>query len=224
MYNWKFSFTKDLDLNKFTPEAEKILEVFRDAMGTKNWTAEEIITQAGDSDALGLLKDENSNVGAYLFFTTPKEKFNDKHLIWIDAISVKKSLRGNSHYENGIKQAREFSGTNYDFGYVGGRSQNPVIFFLRDRLKKDSPLFPFDGLYSQEMMEFLIKNVAEVRRPYEKFCLDVSFGICRKAYKGKLGDYDENFRKDRVDEFEEKLKNWNFDRYKGDSLIIIKQL
>ncbi|MBK7360507.1 MAG: hypothetical protein IPI96_14975 [Saprospiraceae bacterium] len=198
--------------------------MFRDAMGTKNWTVEEIITQADDSDALGLLKDENDNVGAYLFFTIPKEKYRGKHLLWIDAISVRKKLQGNNYYTNGIKEAMLFSGKEYAFGFVGGRSQNPLIFFLRDELKRKSTLFPFDKLYTDKMMKFLIKNVGEVRKPYEKFRLDVSFGICRKAYKGKLGDYNENLIIGRGKRFEEKLRNWNFDRYKGDSLIIIKKL
>ena len=80
MYNWNFSFTKNLLKEKLPQIAESILGVFHDAMGTNNWTAEEIITQATDSDALGLLRDENNNIGAYLFFTIPKEKFQGKNI------------------------------------------------------------------------------------------------------------------------------------------------
>lgn len=83
---------------------------------------------------------------------------------------------------------------------------------------------PFDKLYSDEMMKFLIENVGEVKKSFNKFRLDVSFGICRKAYKGKLGDYDENLRVGRGEMFEKKLKGWSFDRYQGDSLIIVKKI
>lgn len=227
MYNWIFSFTKDISTEDKFLIAENILAVYRDAMGSEGWSVDEICDRAEKSTALGLLKDAKNNIGGYLLVTVPSEPLNDKHILWIDSISVRKALQKHGYYQRGIKKVMKKFSKYYTFGFVGGRSQNPLIFYLRDKLS-DNKLYPFDDLYPGELMEYLINHVYEVGEPYDEGKLkneDLKRGICRKIYKkGKLGDYEENIDRGRSAKFEAKLKEWDFQRQKGDALIIIKQL
>lgn len=204
----------------------KIIDVFIDGMGQAGWEPYKVKRQLNSSNILGLLEGENREAHGYFFATIPKKKFNGKHLLWIDACSVRQSIQKLGYFSKGVEEIKNIY-KDCDFGFVGGRSQNPIVFRTIDKLST-KVYYPFDKLYTNEIIAFLkntIKN--EVKRPSEKKeqGLNHENGIVTNAYWGKkLGNYKVDLNNNAILGYEKKLSEWNFDRCKGDAVIILKEL
>ncbi len=223
----KWNFRKTAECKEdLTGIVAKVIDVFNDGMKQGEWKPHNVKRQLNSSHILGLLEDERGNAYSYFFATIPKQRFNGRHLLWIDACSVRQKFQKYGHFLKGIEVIKTIY-TQYDFGYVGGRSQNPIVFRTLDKLSSN-PYYPFDKLYTPEIIAFLkstIKN--EVKRPSENTSqgLNVENGIVTNAYwHKKLGDYKVDLNNDGILGYEKKLSKWNFDRCNGDAVVLFKEL
>lgn len=222
---WNFKKTSEYKLDLENTIA-KITDLFNDGMGQEGWKPYKIKRQLKSSHVLGFLEDEYGKDFSYFFATIPKKRFDGKHLLWIDACSVRQRFQRNGIFSKGVEEIKNIY-KKYNFGYVGGRSQNPIVFRTIDKLSSDI-YYPFDKLYPSEMINFLkdtIKN--EVKRPSEtkEQGLNLENGIVTNAYWGKkLGNYKVDLNNEDILRYEKKLSEWGFDRCNGDSVIILKQI
>jgi len=227
MWTWHFSQTDEIPAALFPEIARDILDVFNDGMGQGewNWSIDQIEKTFESSDILGLLKNETGECGGYFFATLPQETLFRKSVLWIDACSVRKALQRNGYFH----QALEVIKHNFpalDFGFIGGRTQNPEVLRIFDRLSPSNDYYPFEKPYSPQIMDFLKNNIAnEIKKPSENNALNGSNGIIRNAYWGsRLGDYQIDLGDERIRFFEAQLDKWQFNRDDGDALIILKRL
>jgi hypothetical protein len=132
---------------------------------------------------------------------------------------LKKLAQGNKKTREVWKRASAFF-PGRRFGWIGGRTQNPLIMHRYDTL---GYLFPFEMAYNEGdgrlVMEYLLANIEEVSSSSR---LDKSNGICRGKYGQRLGDYEIGI--DGAEELEAKLSAWEFDHDKGDAVIIVSRL
>ncbi|MBK8965286.1 MAG: GNAT family N-acetyltransferase [Lewinellaceae bacterium] len=218
-FQWFFNKTIDISKSKRYNYATIILKIFENGMGIKGWSLERIIEQLEASTLLGLLQNGNSYEG-YFFATIPSEQFEGKSILWIDAVSITKGHQKNSWIQKGIDEIMKFF-SEYDFGIIGGRSQNPVVFKLFTKIGSGEYL-PFSRNYTKSEMDFLIKNIYEVNKPNVEGKLNQQIGICKNTYKeGKLGDYP-ILEFPNAEQYELLLSQNGFNRHEGDSVILIK--
>jgi hypothetical protein len=88
-------------------------------------------------------------------------------------------------------------------------------------------VFPFDKLYDskdgQSIMAFLLEHIAEVQTTHQRGKLNIINGICTQLYpQGRLGDYCVDLEK--VARFETQLQAWEFQRERGDAVILVSSL
>jgi len=218
---WNFRRTLDYPDADFTKHlAPQILDVYEDGMGSKGWSIAEIAKQKTASTLLGLLEDSDKDIFGYCFVTIPAALFQRRKILWIDACSISRDLQSEGYYKKAIKKVIGLYDRN-SFGYLGGRTQNPVIMYSHDKYC-EGKFLPFDDLYPDELMQFLIMNIPEVREVGEN--LDKEKGLCKKAYNGILGEYPKGLSKGRCSQFEEELKTFGFNRDEGDAIIVLKEL
>lgn len=200
-----------------------ILETFRNGFGLKDgWSPAEVHRALGRSSILALLKSQDNQIVGYAFFSTPEEPLLGKNLLWEDAICIHKNWQGKGLSTAHLFQAIcEFLPTK-TFGWLGGRTQNPVVILRYAHL---GTLYPFDRSYAdgegKTIMAFLLDHIPEVKaaRP----ALDLQTGICKRTYpEGRLGDYP--IEKKRGEIYELWLNRWGFSRNAGDAVIVISQL
>lgn len=219
MYQWKFQSLKGI---KEFDEAllKKIHEIFLEGFGLKEgWSLDGIRNRLQNSTLLGLLSDGNEIFG-YSIFSVPNIPLKDKYLLWEDSICVQKNIQGKKLSIKAIEGAFN-SFPKLQFGWVGGRTQNPIVF---KRYAGFGKLFPFDATYSDDegkrVMAYLLQNISEVKE-VEK--IDLSTGICFNFYsEGRLGSYSLAIKG--IERFEEKLRKWNFYRDRGDCIIVISKI
>ena len=108
------------------------------------------------------------------------------------------------------------------YGWIGGRTQNPLVFL---RYAKLGTVYPFDQLYTNDLgisvMKYLLENIAEVKEFKDR--LNLNTGICRGVYpEGKLGDYPISIKGG--EHYEKLLRIWRFNRENGDAIITVVKL
>ncbi len=222
---WNFKKRKEYDLI-IDETVNKLIDIFNDGMGQSEWKPNKVKRQLKSSHVLGLLEDEQGKSYSYFFATIPRRKLNEKNLLWIDACSVRMKYQKFGLFAKAIEQLKT-SYPKYNFGFAGGRSQNPIVFKIIDKLS-DKAFYPFDKLYSIEQIEFLketIKN--EVGRPSNNKDqhLNQENGILTNAYwHRRLGNYPVDLNNEIVLRYEKKLSSWNFDRCNGDAVVLLKEL
>jgi hypothetical protein len=219
MYQWNFQCLQGV--TEFECDILKeIHQIFLEGFGLPaGWSFDGIKNRLQKSTLLGLLSDGRKIVG-YSIFSVPNIPLQGKYLLWEDSICLRKQIQGKNLSVEAIKGAMN-SFPNKQFGWVGGRTQNPIIL---KRYAKFGKLFPFDATYSDGegkiLMEYLLHNVAEVKEVKQ---IDLCTGICRNFYsEGRLGDY--SIAIEKIEQFEKQLRNWNFNRHRGDCIIVVSQL
>ena len=174
------------------------------------------------STIVGLLKEGDGEIGGYAFYSVPSAELWGSHLLWEDAICIKKGLQGRGLSSRLLFAKASSMFPEWKFGWIGGRTQNPLV------IRRYQPLgrvFPFDQLYSEEkgrlIMDFLTMNVAEVMDVTAN--LDRRTGVCHRVYsEGRLGDYGTLLNG--TERFEKLLEQWGFDRERGDAVVTVVEL
>lgn len=219
MFTWKFRKVSDMGaIDKTMVKA--IHDVYLDGFGEEEgWSDEGIGKMFDHSKVLGLLTTDTDGIVGYAFYAIPELLLMGSHMLWENAICVKKSAQGRRN-TSGIWYRASALYPGRTFGWIGGRTQNPLIM---SRYKKLGYLFPFETAYDEGdgrlVMEYLLANIEEVSSAPP---LDKGNGICRRKYKRRLGDYELGI--EGTEELEAKLSAWEFDRDKGDAVIIVSRL
>ncbi|MDM8559071.1 hypothetical protein [Candidatus Parabeggiatoa sp. HSG14] len=226
---WKFQFLKNV--KEFDEKlVTRIHQIFLDGFGLKKgWSLEGIRKSLTQSTILALLTEEKGDVSGYAIYSVPEVPLQGAYMLWEDSLCIMKHLRGKLSsgklpkraVENAVRFLREQYGDEYKFGWVGGRTQNPIVMKMYAQF---GTIFPFDVLYSEkegkEVMEYLLQHIAEVEEIKQ---LEKNNGICRSVYdSGRLGDYQVGIKG--TEKFEEQLLKWNFNRQNGDAIIVVSKL
>ena len=217
---WQFHHLRDLEPDDALTES--MHKIFLDGFGLKEgWSIGGIKKALMRSTILGLLVDPKGNTWGYAMYTIPDEPLMGTYFLWEDAICLKKDAQGKGFSSIVWGMILSFY-SNRKFGWVGGRTQNPLII---KRYSNFGTLFPFDFTYAQSdgklIMDFLCQHIAEVR---DVEYLKKETGICRRVYsEGRLGDYPIPSEKD-ILKFEKRLSDWNFQRENGDAIVVVAKV
>ena len=216
---WKFKYCMS---QLSTKSAKQIHNVYMDGfeLTKKSWSIEGIKRAYKDSTLMGTLNDVDGDIFGYTFYYVPKETFKGQHFIWNNATCLRKECQGKGYYSLGIlKQVMEMF-PEFNFGWTGGRSQNPKIYL---RYKKIGYCYPLDEPYNKSeigknLIEFMRMNIQEVSKVKN---FNNHYGIAFKAYStGELGSQKDNMKIEGVSKIEKKLLKWNFNRLNGDALVV----
>lgn len=216
---WQFHHLKDLEPDYAL--AESIHKIFLDGFGLKEgWSTEGIKKALMRSTMLGLLVDPKGNTWGYAMYTIPDAPLMGTYFLWEDAICLKKDAQGKGFSSNVWGMILSFY-SNRKFGWVGGRTQNPLVI---KRYSKFGYLYPFESTYDHGegklVMDYLGRHIAEVRDVKQ---LDRNNGICHSVYReGKLGDYSMSVTG--AVAWEKQLSERGFQRERGDAVIIVAKL
>lgn len=220
--NWVFNNCKTLSEQEKRILAPKIKAIFENGMGINGYSEARIWEQLNQSTLIGLLQQQGNMMG-YFFVTIPESQLHHQSLLWIDACCIYKTLQSKGLYARALAilyDIYQYQG----FGWLGLRTQNPVMMHLIDKMNAND-LYPFDKYYDSEIINYLIDNVYEARKPYLANRLELHTAICKKVYaEGRLGKYPDAIDKGRTSYFETKLKSFQFERDAGDAIILLKKL
>ena len=200
----------------------QILDVFRDGFALPQaWTLAQSRHAMVRSDVLGLLVNAHAQVFAYAFYSIPPETLFGKHVLWEDAICIRQALQGQGYASEALIHQVCSHFPEYNFGWLGGRTQNPQIF---RRYAHFGALYPFDQSYAEGsgpfVLAFLRQHITEVNEDWLR--TDPLTGICKNIYpEGRLGNYTIDLEKH--ERFEQMLNNWGFERSAGDAVIVVAQ-
>jgi hypothetical protein len=225
-FTWTLSRPKaasDTDHAECDGWVRDIQRIFKDGFGLpSDWRSESIRRKLGHCSLFGFLSEKekpNATALGYAVYSIPNEPFRGRCILWEEAICIVKDarIRGMGLSFAALRNAMACF-PELDFGFVGGRTQNPVIFKRYASLGK---LFPFDFGYSSEegrdIMRFLKSHIPDTDSAEE------TTGISRKQYReGKLGDYRVHI--EGGERFESWLEERQFDRDNGDAIILVAEL
>ncbi|GEM_PF-3479513 len=223
-HTWQFQFLE-------TPETvsdsgiEGIHSVFSDGFGLpEGWNREDIRCALYRSDVMGLLHSSNGAIMGYAFYSAPETPLEGRYFLWEDAICLRKSVQGMGYTGRTLFESVAALFTERVFGWLGGRTQNPLVFLRYANLGQ---VLPFDVSYTsvlgQKVMRFLLEHIVEVQEASAMGVLEQATGICHGIYReGKLGDYSTDSPS--LARFESLLHSWIFDRDAGDALLVVTHL
>lgn len=198
---------------------QEIHNTFLNGFGLqKGWSLEGIHQTLLNSNMAFLLQDRNGVNCGYAMYDIPNERLDGRALLWENAICFRKDLQGQGVSRKIFQEILEMP-SSHDIGYIGGRTQNPIVM---TRYSGFGPAYPFDKSYlsedGQRLLGFLRRNVQEVSQ-IKTF--NEASGIGRSVYRGgRLGDYP-------VDEsraVESYLRLHEFKRENGDAVVIVSDL
>lgn len=194
-----------------------IQDVFRDGFGINGWSLSEIEGTLRRCNVLGLLLDQQRSVCGYALYSIPQPSLRGASLLWEDAICLRKRARGQGLSNRAIEFALGLH-PERRFGWLGGRTQNPIVM---RRYSRKGVTFPFDIAYVEkeglDLIRFLLQNVSEVQKVR---AFNTTTGICSGVYGRRLGDYPWcDFG-----QFERHLLALDFDRNKGDAVVVVTKL
>lgn len=103
---------------------------------------------------------------------------------------------------------------------VAARTQNPDFVLMLQKLKPQE-LLPGESGYSGKDLE-LIKAIKEQVIELHEADVDLSKGICKKAYRErKLGDYEIDLNNKLVSQIEQRFEALGFNRDDGDAVVVV---
>lgn len=223
-YAWHFqTLHGDTAINE--ADVEQILATFRDGFALPGgWSLAGVHEALQRSTVLGLLRDAKGAIFGYAFYSIPQAMLEGTYLLWEDALCLRRAVQGCGYTRSLIEGVCTLF-PNRAFGWVGGRTQNPVVMLRYAGM--DGTLFPFSRAYDSEegraLLDFLLEHLEEVRQPHEAGTLEAATGICRAVYpEGRLGDYPVDCNGAAL--FEPQLADWGFDRERGDAVLIVTHL
>lgn len=216
VFHWEF-FAPDEVRQTSLDLPLAIHNVFCDGFEIDGWSLSGIETSLQRCDMLGLLLDQQRSICGYALYSVPQHPFCGASLLWEDSICLKKKAQGKGFSTKAIELALALY-PGRAFGWLGGRTQNPVIM---RRYSRQGTTFPFDIGYEEQegprLIQFLLQNVPEVRAPKS---FNIRTGICSGVYRRRLGNYPWHDQ----GEFERHLLRSGFDRDKGDAVVVVARL
>jgi hypothetical protein len=223
MFDWQFQLAKNIESDD-SRLLKSIHQVFLDGFGlSKGWSIEGIRKRLRTSNVAGFLRKDGEEIYGYAFYSVPSEPLGEAYMLWEDGICLRKEVQGKELTKQVVEKAC-FIFPGRRFGWVGGRTQNPVVM---SRYSKFGLLLPFDTSYNspdgKPVMDYLLKHIEEVKDVYKGQRLDLRNGICRGIYReGRLGDYPLEVKG--TEKFHRQLLQWGFQRDSGDAAIIVSKL
>lgn len=203
---------------------EELHQVCVNGFGIKSdqWATDNRL-MLSQSTILGKLLNQQGKVFGIAFYSAPDAFLDGTHFLWEDGICLVKEAQRKGYSWTAIEQAAKMF-PEHNFGWVGCRTQNPAMFLRYAKLGKT---FPFDELYDtangRRVINFLLENIAEVQEVGTSNTLNKGTGICTDVYpQGRLGNYPTGL--DGTEAFEKKLKQWGFQRDRGEAVIIVSCL
>jgi hypothetical protein len=200
---------------------QQVHDVFRAAFGFEPAQGlDSIRDRLRNSTVLGLLRAESADVHGFACYSVPSVPLGETYFLWGDGMALMPGVQGRGLTQGFIERACAlFPGRR--FGWMGGRTQNPVVFRWHAKFGR---VFPFDGTYAEpegrRVLRYLREHVAEVR---EAAMVDDITGICRGAYRWTYRPaYLAHARA--TEPFEQQLRTWAFNRDQGDALILVARL
>jgi hypothetical protein len=220
LYQWSFINLQEVQ----DAPAELILvlrQIFADGFGlTTLWQEEDAQHALTRSTILGLLQNPTGQIGGYAFYTLPEAPLLGSHLLWEDAVCLRKSLQGQGYAGHKLFACiREYL-NDRTVGWLGGRTQNPIVM---RRYARFGETLPFNALYDEQpqVMNYLIEHIAEVQSAQQR--MDKRTGICRQVYpEGRLGDYPTDVPG--TEKYQDLLKSWGFSPERGDAVVVLTHL
>jgi hypothetical protein len=196
-------------------------EVFRYAFGFEPVHGiESVRHRLLNATVLGLLRDATGAVQGFACYSVPDMPLAGAHFLWGDGMAIAPAVQGRGLSLGVVERACAlFPGR--AFGWMGGRSQNPIVF---QRYARFGKTFPFDATYAEGegrfVLNFLRQHIAEVR---ESDDVDPISGLCPRAYRWSYAaDY--LSRAAGADRIEAQLRRFGFDRSRGDAVIVTTKL
>ncbi len=220
MYNWKFQRLYGNE-NFNDRLIEDLCAAFIDGMGISTYSKEDIRQRLSHCQLLGVLEGEDGSVYGSIMVSVPETPLDGKYFIWGNGGYLAKAAQKRAVWRQ-ILEKVEACFPEKDFGWIGCRTQNPLMMRSYGLFGK---LYPFEGDYGdtegQMLMDYMLQHVEHVRDVPELFRHK---GICKALYReyniGKLGDYPVNIN----GQIERQLDRWGFDRDNGDSLVVVAKL
>jgi hypothetical protein len=200
----------------------QIQDIFRDGFNrNKGWGEDSIRKRLSNSGVLGLLETRDGLPSGYAIYSSPEEKLDGGFVLWEDAICIRRSLQGKgaSRTVDLLKELASAFGR--EFAWFGGVTQNPAVYKRYARLGRVFPVDePFASNDGKQLLEFLYKNVPQVKDRSEK--LDDASGAFKGIYSGRLGQYEVGMPG--AEAFEEYLRRQNVNREAGDAVLLVSKL
>jgi hypothetical protein len=222
--NWKFQ-RLDESVKVSDELLEQCLQICVDGFGfeSDDWmknNREKFAT----STIFGKLLDAEGKLYGISFYSAPVVTLSGFHVLWEDGICLARAAQNQGYAQQVIGGATSFFPAR-QFKWVGCRTQNPTMMMRYANF--GDQLFPFDELYDSEagqtIMAFLLEHIAEVQTTHQCGKLNLINGICTQLYpQGRLGDYCVDLEK--VAGFEAQLQAWEFQRERGDAVILVSSL
>jgi SAM-dependent methyltransferase/uncharacterized protein YbaR (Trm112 family) len=189
------------------PIASCISTLFQSAFGaTEPWKPAQVRSSLERTELAVLAFDDKRQPVAYALFS--RARWKEKQVLFVDAIASTLQHRGIGTRILGAVLER------LPAEIVAGRTQNPAFARLLRRLRP-AVLLPIDGVISPShpgLLEALRDQVRQVA----KSPVNLQTGVCRSAYRGRLGEHPvDNAFDSRMRELE---PAWNSTA--GDAVII----
>jgi hypothetical protein len=221
-YEWRFETQK---VSEHVDEAflRSIHQVYLDGFSkTQGWSLKGIQDVVTRSSVRGFLRKRNEVVG-YAFYSVPAQPLDGTHMLWENAICLKKDAQGHGLTRGIIEKVIDLF-PNVKFGWIGGRTQNPLVFKRYSDLGK---IFPFVARYDtdegRKIMDFVLKHIPQATTFSGQGFVDRTNGVCSNAYSGgRLGEYSTNVPA--TEAFEKQLRDWGFKRENGDAVLVVSRL
>lgn len=201
-----------------------VQSIFRDGFDTeRDWHETKIRQRLAEASVVGLFKIPDGPPAGYAIYSSPDETFDGKFVLWEDGICIRRSLQGQGVSPRTGQLLREFGSLlGREFSWLGGDTQNPVVYKRYARLGRVFPIdAPFTDGLGQRLLNFLLRNVPQVRN--RSGALDVESGALKGIYReGRLGRYEIGISG--AERFEEYLSQHQVDRELGDALLLVSEL
>lgn len=214
--------------------AAEVLDVFHDGFGLRRGETSYGLSNARalvrGADLYAVLRDESSRrLLGYAAYRCPHAPLGDGHVVWEDAVTLRRSVHGRGLASAILGHAIGFFRRQGRRPvWLGGRTQNLLVVQRYDRRRPFGPVWPFDENYTSlagdVIGDFLEQHVPQVG----SFGLERATGLLRGAYvkaygRGRLAE-DPDSSDPRFLRFEAHLKGCGFDRDAGDAVAVLVQI
>jgi hypothetical protein len=204
-----------------------VLGVFRNGMESpQGWSVEGVRARLRDVDMVLLLRSDDCAVGYAMFdaIDVPDDPL-ERIILWEHSICFRRDFQRHGHGTVALTSARLSLGVNRNVGWIGGRSQSPIVFERYRRcVRPNGRLFPFDALYSESAASArAIQAISKALQRYGGGQPDVETGICRCAYRdGRVPKT--TITPGGMENPEQFLIDHGFDRDRGDAVIVLADI
>jgi ribosomal protein S18 acetylase RimI-like enzyme len=187
------------------------------------WSLDGVRKEMATSEVAAYLYDEDRMIGYahYDAVPVPGDAF-DRVIMWERSICFRLDYQDDGHGATALRIALVSVAPQRSLGWIGGRTQNPLMFRRYARLAGGSyPLLPFTATYDADPQD--ASALAAVEAHLGDEALDSASGIARAAYReGRLSKQSDRVRA--MDWVEKRLDQWQFNPGKGDAIVTMARI